>query len=159
MRPFEEAYEAYQDLVFRFLYRMCQDETLAEELCQETFYQALKGWNRYRGEGKISTWLCAIAKRVYYKSLRGESELPLDEAEAGSRGGVEDIFIAKDHQMTALKMLHRIQEPFREVFMLRTFCDLSHRQIGELFGKTEGWARVVYHRARLMLRQAAEEEL
>ena len=98
-------------------------------------------------------------EKVYYKSLRGESELPLDEAEAGSRGGVEDIFIAKDQQMTALKMLHRIQEPFREVFMLRTFCDLSHRQIGELFGKTEGWARVVYHRARLMLRQAAEEEL
>ena len=159
MQPFEEVYEEYRDLVFRFLYRMCQDEALSEELCQETFYQALKGWNRYRGEGKTSTWLCAIAKRVYYKSLRGERELPFDEDATDTHSDMEDMLIAKDQQMTALKMLHGIPEPFREVFMLRTFCDLSHRQIGELFGKTEGWARVVYHRARLMLRQAAEEEI
>ena len=158
MHSFEEVYEQYQEMVFRFLLRLCRNQHLAEECCQETFYQALKGWKNYRGEGKVSTWLCTIARRVYYSNvneiIRFEKEPPFSKA-------CEDVaehFVERDRQMIAQKMLHGLQEPFREVFTLRTFCELSHGQIGELFGKTETWSRVTYHRARCMLQKAMEDE-
>ena len=138
MRDFSAVYGEYREMIYRFIYRLCRNEELAEELTQETFYQAMKSWANYRGDSSVSTWLCAIAKRLYYASLRKPQALELTEN-------------------AAQRVLHRLPEPYREVFTLRTFCDLSHAQIAQLFEKSESWARVTYHRARQMLQEAMRE--
>lgn len=158
MEDFGEVYAAYWDTVRLFLRRLCGNQDLAEELTQETFYQAMRHWKSFRGDSDISTWLCAIAKRQYYKSLRRKPSVPLTDAPEQAVPDFADALMAGDRRMTAQRMLHRLPEPHREVFMLRTFCDLSHAQIGELFGKSESWARVTYYRARQMLAQKMKEE-
>ena len=158
MQPFEEVDQQYQEMVFRFLLRLCRNQHLAEECCQETFYQALKAWKSFRGEGKVSTWLCTIARRVYLANLSSITKREKVSALIHSADDVTEMFVEHDRQMVAQKMLHELPEPFREVFTLRTFCELNHRQIGELFGKTETWSRVTYHRARCMLQQAVEDK-
>lgn len=157
MKDFGAVYGEYWDMVYGFLYRMCRNESLAEELTQETFYQAMRSWERFRGDSSVSTWLCAIAKRLYYASLRKAPDLPIEEVPKDAAPDIAESLLEGDRQMTALRMLHQLPEPYREIFTLRTFCDLSHGQIGELFGKSDNWARVTYYRARQMLIQAIKE--
>lgn len=158
MQEFGAVYEQYRAMIYGFVYRMCRNESLAEELTQETFYRAMKAWPRYRGESSVSTWLCAIAKRLYYASLRRPPMLPLEEDVPGATTDLAEALLASDRQMAAQRMLHRLPEPYREVFTLRTFCGLSHRQISELFEKSESWTRVTYYRAWQMLQETLKEE-
>ena len=159
MARFEDAYEQYEALVRGFLTRLCGDRHLAEDLTQETFYQAMRHWSSFRGESSLSTWLCTIAKRLYYNECRRAPSLPLREAEARAEGSdLTQRLIDGDRRVALFSLLHRLQEPFREVFTLRTFGELSHAEIAVLFGKSESWARVTYHRARQLLRRMAEEE-
>lgn len=157
MEDFHSVYAAYHEMVYRFVYRLCKNETLCEELTQETFYQAMRGWARFRGDSGVSTWLCAIAKRTYFTSLRASRAMPLSEEIPSAAPDIADALLDGDRQMIAQRLLHRLPEPYREVFTLRTFCDLSHGQIGKLFEKSESWSRVTYYRARQMLRQAMKE--
>ncbi len=158
MKSFGAVYGEHWDLVYNFLYRMCRNESLAEELTQETFYQAMRSWERFRGDSSVSTWLCAIAKRLYYASLRNTTELLNEEVTSGTVPDIAESLLEGDRQMMALHLLHKLPEPYREIFTLRTFCDLSHGQMGELFGKSDNWARVTYYRARQMLILAMKEE-
>lgn len=155
MEDFEAVYGEYREMVYRFLLRLCANRNLAEELTQETFYRAMRQWARFRGACSVSTYLCAIAKRLYIDTLR-RAKLPL-ALEPPPAQDVADTLIESDRHMTAQRVLHALGEPYREVFTLRTFCDLSHAQIGELFGKSESWARVTYFRARQMLAQSIKE--
>lgn len=157
MEDFHAVYAAYHELVYRFVFRLCGSEGLSEELTQETFYQAMRGWARFRGDSSVPTWLCAIAKRVYYSSLRAPAAVPVSESIPSAARDIADALLDSDRQMIAQRLLHRLQEPYREVFTLRTFCDLNHKQIGTLFDKSESWSRVTYYRARQMLRQAMKE--
>ena len=156
MRDFSAVYGEYREMIYRFIYRLCRNEELAEELTQETFYQAMKSWEKFRGESSVSTWLCAIAKRLYYASLRKQQTLELTE-NAAHTPDIAETLLSSDRKMAAQRVLHRLPEPYREVFTLRTFCDLSHAQIAQLFEKSESWARVTYHRARQMLQEAMRE--
>ena len=155
---FSEVYAEYQALVRRYVYRLCKSDSLADEVTQETFYRALRSWGKFRGESGVATWLCGIARNVYYSTLRQPPSLPLSEAAAKPGPDVAEALIASDRQMAAQKLLHRLPEPYREVFTLRTFCELSHAQIGELFEKSDTWARVTYYRARQMLQDAMMKE-
>ena len=146
-----EIYEQYRDLVYLFLHRLCRNLDLAEELTQDTFYEAVRQWKDYRKEASISSWLCAIAKRRYYSAMRKQTVLPLEDAPGIAAMDFTDVLSDHDMAMTAQRMLHQLSEPYREVFTLRTFCDLSHGQIGDLFGKSDSWARVTYYRAKVML--------
>lgn len=157
MDDFGAVYNEYHEMVYRFIYRLCGNRSLSEELTQETFYQAMRSWNRYHGGSSVSTWLCAIAKRIYYASLRKPPNLPLDETAVFTAPDIAEELLSSDRQMTALRVLHQLPEPYREVFTLRTFCDLNHKQIGALFGKSDSWSRVTYYRARQMLQQAMKE--
>ena len=154
---FSAVYGEYRELVRRYIFRLCRNESLADEVTQETFYRALRGWNKFRGDSSAATWLCGIARNVYYTTLRRPQELPLEEAEGVRGPDIAEALVASDRQMTAQKLLHRLPEPYREVFTLRTFCQLSHAQIGELFEKSDTWARVTYFRARQMLQEAMKE--
>lgn len=157
MADFEQTYKEYEQMIYRFLLRLCGNEHLAEELTQETFYQAFKHWGGFREQSSVSTWLCTIAKRQLYNTVRRKEALPLEEAVHTSGHDVADALVDSDRMMAAHRMVHRLPEPMREVFMLRTFGDLSHGQIGSLFGKSDSWARVTYYRARQMLNHMAKE--
>ena len=147
----------YRALVYRYVYRLCRNASLADEVTQETFYRAMGAWGKFRGDSSPATWLCSIARKVYYTMLRRPQPLPLEAAESARGPDIAEALVESDRQMAAQRLLHRLPEPYREVFTLRTFCDLSHRQIGELFEKSETWARVTYFRARQMLQEAMKE--
>ena len=155
---FEKTYQEYQQMIHAFLLRLCGNAHLAEELTQETFYQAFKHWGKFRGQSSISTWLCTIAKNQLYNAVRRKELLPLEEAAHHTSTDVADALADSDRVMAAHRLVHRLPEPMREVFTLRTFGDLSHGQIGSLFGKSDSWARVTYYRARQMLQNMAKEE-
>lgn len=155
---FEQTYLEYQQMIHAFLLRLCGNAHLAEELTQETFYQALRHWGEFRGQSSISTWLCTIAKRQLYNAVRKKDALPLEEAIHHTGEDVTDALVSSDRMMAAHRLVHRLPEPMREVFTLRTFGDLSHGQIGSLFGKSDSWARVTYYRARQMLNHMAKED-
>lgn len=155
-RP-EDVYSEYRDMVQKYLFRLCRNTALAEELTQETFYQALRQWHKFEGKSNIGTWLCGIAKRLYWTTLRKVEPLPLQDTDPSPQPDFVESLIRRDQVMTAHHILHALSEPYREVFTLRTFCDMSHAQIGELFHKSESWARVTYYRARQMLLLAMKE--
>lgn len=158
MAEFEDIYREYEAMIRGFLLRLTGNQSLAEELTQETFYQALRHWDDFRGEASRSTWLCAIAKRLYLNCLRRRPPAPLESARDKQEPDFVDALINSDQVMAAHRLLHQLPEPFREVFTLRTFGELSHGQIGSLFGKSDSWARVTYYRARQMLARQAKEE-
>ena len=153
----EEAYKEYREMILRYVLRLCNNKELAEEITQETFYQAIKKWDRFKGQSSLGTYLCSIAKRLYYTTLRKPILPKAADKEPVQNDFVEQL-IRNDQAMTAHHLLHALKEPYREVFTLRTFCDMSHAQIGELFHKSESWARVTYYRARQMLSESMKEE-
>ena len=152
---FEQIYSEYFPRVYRYLLSLCSDPSLAEELAQDTFYRAIEYSGTFRGECKLSVWLCRIAKNCWLSHVRKEKHRASfdDAGEAASQGGVEESLLQKDSVVQIHKRLHALPEPYREVFSLRIFAELSFAQIGGLFGKTEVWARVTYYRAKQKLKE------
>ncbi|MBQ8935452.1 MAG: sigma-70 family RNA polymerase sigma factor [Oscillospiraceae bacterium] len=161
MNDSEQVYQTYYEDVFRFLRGLSADETLAEELTQETFYRALKSIDTFRGDSGLRVWLCSIAKNLYYTYCR--------DRKRDSERGQADLYETEERHFTELiadralalqvhKILHSLREPYKEIFSLRIFGELSFREIGEVFGKSEHWACVTYHRAKAMIWERAKEE-
>lgn len=155
MTDFQEVYDLYFRDVYRYALSLCQNESLAEEITQETFYKALQKLDSFDGKGKVYIWLCQIAKNTYISFCRKDKYLDLDTdtTQLPSTGNIEDNFCDQETAFAIHKVLHTLEEPYKEVFSLRTFGELSFKQIAELFGKTETWARVTYHRARLKIKE------
>lgn len=158
MQPMDEVYRRYAQTVYRYLLSLTRDADTAEELTQETFYQAIRSSERYDGSCAVSTWLCAIAKNVLAAYRRkhppteelDEQTLCAPSAETGVLGAAQ--------RMELLKKLHALREPYREVMYLRVFGGLSFREIGEVQGKTENWARVTFYRGKETLRREVDED-
>lgn len=158
MQSMDEIYQKYAQMVYRYLLSKTRSEDLAEELTQETFYQAIKSIGRYDGSCKISTWLCAIAKNqllAYYRKHPAEEDV---DAQSGLSGAsVEAEILDAEHRVELMRKLHSCPEPYREILYLRIFGGLSFKEIGEIMGKTENWARVSYYRAKERLKKEVEE--
>lgn len=153
MQTMDEIYQKYAQVVYRYLLSMTYDQSLSEELTQETFYQAVRSLERFDGSCKISTWLCAIAKNqlmVYRRKHPAEQEL--DNVEKTMPSAERDV-IENLSRIELLKKLHTCPEPFREILYLRIFGGLSFKEIGEILGKTENWVRVTYYRGKERLRK------
>lgn len=152
MPEFQEVYELYFRDVYKYVLALCRDEHMAEEVTQETFFKALKSIDSFRGQCKLYVWLCQIAKNTYFsiaaKNRRAEEVLPEETEDA-----LERALMTKESAFEIHRLLHGLEEPYKEVFSLRVFGELSFQQIGQLFRKTESWARVTYHRARLKIRE------
>ncbi len=155
---FEEAYQSYFDPVYRYVLSLSGDPHAAEEITQETFFKALRSLDQFRGDSSLKSWLCAIARNIWISGQRKKKTQPIDEAEELPDPGMspEESLVRQDESMRIHRLLHRLDEPYREVFTLRTLGCLSFRDIGELFGKSENWACVVYHRARARLKKEME---
>ncbi|MCM1542055.1 MAG: RNA polymerase sigma factor [Blautia sp.] len=163
MADFEEIYKTYFNDVFLYIRRLSNDAHIAEEITSETFFKAMRDIDRFRGECHIRVWLCQIAKNCYYsylKKAKRTDSLPdagvPDVPDPGE--GFEEKLIRHDEAGRIRKILHSIQEPYREVFMWRVFADLSFKDIGQIFHKSENWACVTYHRARGMIKERLEAQ-
>lgn len=155
----EKLYEAYYMRVFSYAMTITGDRHLAEEITQETFFRAFSKLNSFRGESDEVTWLCAIAKNLFADEKRRQSRSGAMPEEAVSREkGVEQAALERDASFRVHLALHGLEEPFREVFELRVFGELSFQQIGQIFARTENWARVTFHRARAKLKERMDEE-
>ena len=154
MQDFDRIYREYFSEVYKFTLTLCQSSTLAEEITQETFFKALKNIDRFNGNCKISTWLCQIAKNTYYSHSKKEGrQSDFNLSFEISDKSLEERFTDKETAYSIHEVLHKLKEPYKEIFWLRTFGDLSFAQIGTLFDKSENWARVTYYRAKIMIKE------
>lgn len=154
---FEEVYTREFPVVYKYLFALCGEQTLAEELTQETFYRAIQNSETFRGTCKLSVWLCQIGKNLYLSQMRRERrQRQISETDQTSHSDPEDALLRHDTAMILHRRLHTLPDPYKEVFSLRTFGELSFAQIGELFEKSESWARVTYHRAKLKLKEETQ---
>ena len=154
MEDFDRIYAEYFSEVYKFVLSLCQNPALAEEITQESFFKALKSIDRFNGDCAIKTWLCKIARNTLYsyaKKHNKKVDSPLDIIMSDEN--LEEQFTDKETAYAIHRVLHKLSEPYKEVFWLRTFGELSFAQIGELFSKTESWARVTYYRARILIKE------
>ena len=153
----EKLYEAYFMRVFSYTMTLTGDRHTAEEITQETFFRAFKRLDTFRGESDAATWLCAIARNLVTDEKRRQGRLGALPDEASAReSGVEQSAVEHGDSFRIHLALHAMEEPYREVFELRVFGELSFQQIGQIFARTENWARVTYHRARVKLKERME---
>ena len=150
MADLESIYRQYSDTVFRFLMSKTGSVELAEELTQETFYQAVKSIDRYDGSSRITSWLCGIAQNVLYAHLRARQKdpLPLEDVPEQPVVSTEDLVVTRDETRAILEAIRELSDPGGEIMRMRIFGGLSFKQIGAILGRTEVWARVNYYRAK-----------
>lgn len=154
----EEIYKQNARIVYQYLYSMCKDEKLAEDLTQDTFLRAFEAIDRYDGSCKLSTWLCQIGKHLLYQTWeKRKHEIPLDwDTEQSqecllSPANTEAEALTKIELTEVLTDLQQLPPAMREVIYLRTLSDLSYRDIGQILGKSENWARTNFYRGKEIL--------
>ena len=154
MEDSENLFEKYYEDVFRFLRGLTLDQHLADELTQETFYRALKSIDTYRGESEWRVWLCSIAKNLYFTYYKKQKRLvPMDDCNEflPDEKHFTEIIADREMALNLHRLLHDLRDPYKEIFSLRVFGELSFKEIATLFGKSEHWACVTYHRAKEMI--------
>lgn len=156
---YEKLYRVYYLQVYSYAITLTKNPQLAEDITQHTFVKAMSSKACYKGKSGELTWLCAIAKNLYYDELRRNRKLTqLDTSvDVSASDDVEQATSDADMAFRIHVILHELEEPYKEVFQLRVFGELSFGQIGSIFGKTESWARVTYHRARLKIKERMEK--
>lgn len=154
----DEIYLNYAEDVFKYLMCLCHNADLSEELTQETFYQAVKSIDRYNGECKMSVWLCQIAKHSYYKYLE-RNKKPLRDIFQDDivHLSPEIELIHSEDKIALYRIIHLLDEPYKEVLLLRVLGGLSFKEIGEIQLKNENWARVTFYRAKMKLRERGKD--
>ena len=153
-KAWEKMYEACYMRVYSYTMTLAGDQHLAEEVTQETFCRAMQHSASFRKEADEVTWLCTIARNLFYDEKRRQGKTTaMPEDLPSAEKSVEQTAADQDSSFRVHLALHALEEPYREAFELRVFGELSFREIGMIFGKTENWARVTYHRARLKLQE------
>lgn len=160
MADFEKIYKENYDFIFRYLLKLSGNRSLAEELTQETFFRAYMNISKLRNENKVSVWLCQIAKNSYYAYCNEQKKLgQLDEAvNIPNDTQFENLFEQKELSEKAFQCLHSLDEPYKEVFMLSVFGQLSLKDISKIFNKSESWARVTFYRAKQKLSERMKQK-
>lgn len=155
---FEKLYIAHVDDVYRYVLSLCGNIHIAEDVTSETFLKAISAIGKFKGDCSIRVWLCQIAKNTYLNLAKRKrfitempDELPYDD-------GFEHRLLDKSQVMEIHRVLHLLGEPYKEVFSLRVFSELSFSEIGAIFGKPDGWARVTFHRAKNMLKEGIQND-
>lgn len=155
----EDVYQEYADFIFRYLVTLTNDAQSAEELTQETFYQAIKSIGHFRENGKasFSTWLCSIAKNVWLKEVNRERKKHrLVESLSSEHTPVynlEEQYIQNEDKVHFFQQAQQLSEKKRELLYLRLLGNLSFKDIGSILGESENWARVTFYRAKQQIRK------
>ena len=161
MADFEQIYKDYFRDVFLYVRRLSGgNERLAEDITSEAFFRALRVIDTFRGDCDIRVWLCQIAKNCYYTHLKQNRNVELvadaEQCNPMPEETPDEVLLQNEDAQCVKKLLHELPDPYKEVFMWRTLGEMSFKQIGELFNKTENWACVTYHRARKMIQKEME---
>lgn len=159
MTELGEIYARYFKDVYLFVYSLSKDQHVAEDVTSETFLKVMRSLDSFKGESDLKVWLFQIAKHTYYSYLRKNKRVVPTEAFHKEKGetNIEKTIVDQDASKRVHKILHNLSEPYKEVFMLRMFGELSYKEIGEIFGKTDNWACVTFYRARKQIREKMEE--
>ena len=155
---FEKLYNTHYMKVYSYVMTLAKNQDDAEEITQKTFFKAMTTKQKHKGVSSEFTWLCSIAKHLFIDENRIRSRVSELDVDAVSDMNIETAFVTEDDSFRVHQVLHNLDEPYKEVFQLRIFGELSFKKIGLLFGKTENWACVTYHRARFKIRERMEEE-
>lgn len=161
MQSMDEIYNQYAKTVYKFLLARTHNGDLAEELTQETFYQAIRSIDKYDYSCNISTWLCAIAKTKYLEYIRKHpqyEEISESDNIVFQDSPVEEDYIRNLERIELMKKLHFLPEPYKEIMYLRIFGTLSFAEIGKIMDKNENWARVNFYRGKERLRKELDYE-
>lgn len=162
MEDMEQVYLSYAQTVYKYLFYLTSDEHLSEELTQETFYQASKTINDFRGECKVSVWLCQIAKYLWYKQLEKQSKVTNIQYEEAllnfpSKQNVENDILKNNDKIELFRMIHTLDVKSKEVVYLRLTGELSFAEIGDILNQSQTWARVTFYRAKKKLLKGRSE--
>lgn len=155
---FEQLYNTYYMQVYSFVMTLSKNQDISEEITQKTFFKAMMTDKKHHGKSSEFTWLCAIAKNVFIDELRSKKQSCDFDIDNASDINIESSLVNEDSAFRVHQVLHDMEEPFKEVFQLRVFGELSFQKIGKIFDKTENWARVTYHRARLKIQERMEKK-
>lgn len=160
MQNIDEMYNKYSEIVYKYVFCLTGNEDTAEEIVQETFLVAVRDINKFRGECKISTWLCQISKYLWYKRLKKEKkETPLDILQDSLliENSIEENFCDKESKIQLFKKLQQLDEDTRNVMYLRIFGNFEYNEIAEIMDKTSNWARVVFFRGKQKLKEEIDK--
>ncbi|MBR5569889.1 MAG: sigma-70 family RNA polymerase sigma factor [Oscillospiraceae bacterium] len=154
MSGFEDIYTQYAKPVYRFLLKLTADADQAEELLQETFYQALLHIDRFEGKSSLYTWLCQIGKNAWLKECRRSKRFTDYNILRPTPGlTLEENAMEQEQAKLIRQAVYRLEEPYKEVFVLHVFGQLKLKEIAQSLGRSESWARVTYHRAKCRILQ------
>lgn len=159
-KGFHEIYEKYSSDLYSFILKLCGNEHLAKDILQDTMLKAMTGFESFSNNCSIKTWLCTIAKNIYFDYLRKSENrnTTLDTAENTAVDSFEQSLTDSDTAIRIHHLLHELDEPFREVLLLRIFAELKFSDIGSVFGKSENWAGVTYYRGKKKLIELMKKE-
>ena len=159
MRKIEKIYREYYDTVFKYLFCLTHDKDISEDLVQETFIRMIKNIDKFEGKSKLSSWLCEIAKNLWIDYLRkNKRKVELNENEElniQSEQNIENEYIEREDENKVFEKIKALDEISQKVMYLRIKGEMSFKEIGDVLGKSENWARVTFYRAK----QKVEEEM
>ena len=154
----EEIYKEYFSIIYKYLCSLSHNENIAEELAQETFYRAVKNIKKYKGTCKMSTWLCQIAKNLWYTELKKEKRnLDIDIEEMYESPDILEEYINKEQKMELYKKIAKLDDKTKEVIYLR-LNGVTFKEIGEILGKNENWAKIIFYRGKEKLKESEKYE-
>lgn len=154
----ENVYREYFSIVHKYLYSLSRDENMAEELTQETFYRAVKSINKYKGTCKMSTWLCQIAKNLWYNELKKRKRtLDIDINTIYESSDLLEEYIDKEEKIKMFKEISKLDDKTKEVIYLK-LNGMTFKEIGEILDKNENWAKIVFYRGKEKLKEGGKNE-
>ena len=161
-KEFDEIYRLYSADLYRFIFGMCRNEASAMDIMQDTMLKAIEHFDRFRGDCSVKSYLFTIARNLYLDSLKKaeNKNISSDETEQEFSDGNSfvDKLTDKESALSIHRLLHCLDEPYKEIFSLRVFAELSFREIGDIFGNSENWARITFFRAKKKLISLMSEE-
>lgn len=163
MYNIESIYQEYSKLIFKYLLCLSHNAEIAEDLTQETFLSAFNNINKFKGECKISTWLCQIAKNLWYKELKKSKKISfvqIDNIKESLKdiSNMDETLLNNEYRQTLYSEIQKLEESVRQVIYLRIIGEFSFKQIGEMLGKKENWARVTYYRGKEKMKEGKYNE-
>lgn len=155
----EEIYEKYALKIYKYIYALCKNNDIAEEILQETFYNAIKNADSFKGDSSIYTWLCKIAKNNWKNYLKRKSKIQFVSLEENMLDNTRFESIEERHRLLEIyEAMHKLDSVTKEILLIRLHSDLSFKEIGDLFGKSEQWARTKFYRGKLKIKEELKDE-
>ncbi len=160
---FEQVYRSCYGKVFAFIFRLCgQNSDIADELTQETFVLAYQSFHRYDRSCTVLTWLCAIAKNVWFHYIRKHKNITVDPESISdtlpSDSTPDHDIERKELIETIRKAIDALPTKYRDVVWLRCLSDMPFSQIADILEITENSAKVLYFRAKNKIKERLDYE-